>query len=68
MRAAGTFPDGPNIGRRRLQPFVDADVAAIAQLDADLLQSDPGRVGNASNRDQQVAASDPLLTGGCTHG
>ena len=68
LRAAGTFPDGPDIGRGRLQPLIDANVATIVQLDAGLLKSDPGGVRNAPRRDQDVAALDLLLTGGCAHG
>ena len=68
LRAAGAFPERPDIGRGRLQPLIDANVAAIIQLDAGLLEPDPGGVGNAPRRDQDVAALDLLLAGGGAHG
>ena len=68
LRAAGAFPDRPDIGRRRLQPVIDANVAVSVQLDAGLLEPDPGGIGNAPRRDQDVAALDLLLTGGRAHG
>src|ERR1700756_667923 len=37
------------------------------QLNAGLLKPDPGGVRNAPGRDQDVAALDLLLTGGCAH-
>ena len=68
LRAAGAFPDGPDIGRSRLQPLVDANVATTVQLNAGLLEPDPGGVRNAPRRDQDVAALDLLLAGGRAHG
>ena len=61
LRAAGALADRPDIGRARLQPVVDRDVAPRVQLDAGHLQPDPGGVGRASRRDQDVAAVDGLL-------
>ena len=63
LRAAGAFADRPDVGRARLQPLVDADVAARVQLDAGLVEADAGGVGNAPGRDQDVAALDLLLAG-----
>ena len=68
LRAAGAFPNGPDIGRRRLQPLIDANIAATVQLDAGLFEPDAGGIGNASCRGQDIAALDPLLAGGCAHG
>ena len=68
LRASGGFPQGPDTGRIRLQPLIDANVATIIQLNTGLLKPDPGGVRNAPRRDQDVAAFDLLLTGGCAHG
>src|SRR5215510_1113459 len=65
--AAGAFPDGPHLGGARLQPLVNANVAATVQLNTGLLKPDPSGVGNAPRRDQNVAALDVLLTGGRAH-
>ena len=65
--AAGTFADGPDLGRARLQPLIDANVATTVQLNAGLLKPDPGGVRNAPRRDQDVAALDLLLAGGRAH-
>jgi hypothetical protein len=67
LRAAGAFSKGPDIGRGRLQPLIDANVATTVQLDASLLEPDPGGVRNAPRRDQDVAAFDALLAGGRAH-
>src|SRR5262249_21783845 len=48
----------------RLQALVDLDIAATVQLDAGFLEPDPGGIRRASRSDQDVAALDPLLTGG----
>src|SRR5271170_8302966 len=64
LRAAGAFADGPDLGRTRLQPLVDANKAAAVELDAGVLEPDPGGVWNASHRDQDVAARDASLAGG----
>src|SRR5262245_61361045 len=65
--APGAFPDGPHLGGARLQPLVNANVAATVQLNTGLLKPDPSGVGNAPRRDQNVAALDVLLTGGRAH-
>ena len=67
LRAAGTFAHGPDIGRGRLQPLVDANVTTAVQLDPGLLEPDPGGVRNAPRRDQDVAARNRLLPGGDAH-
>ena len=56
------FADGPDAGRRRLQPFVDLDEAAGVERDASLVQADTGGVRDAAGRDQQVAALDRPFT------
>ena len=48
--AAGAFPYRLDIGRRRLQPLIDANVATTIELDAGLLKPDPGSVRNAARR------------------
>jgi hypothetical protein len=68
LRAAGAFPNGPDIGRGRLQPLIDANVATTLQLDAGLLEPDPGSVRNAPRGNQDVAALDLLLTGSRAQG
>src|SRR5260221_6289315 len=65
--AAGAFPDGPDLGRTRVQPLIDANIAAIVQRDTGLLKPDPGGVRNAPRRDQDVAALDRLLARGRAH-
>ena len=65
--ATGAFPDGPDLGRARLQPLVNANVAMTVHLNTGLLKPDPGGVRNAPRRDQDVAALDVLLTGGRAH-
>src|SRR5215468_12179682 len=67
LRAAGAFADSPDVGRRRLQPLIDANVATSVQLDAGLFEPDAGGIGNASCRGQDIAALDLLLTRGRTH-
>src|SRR5262249_41997700 len=66
--AAGAFAASPDIGRRCLQPLIDANVAAAVQLYAGLFEPDASSIGNASCRGQDVAALDLLLTGGRAHG
>ena len=68
LGATGGFPQGPDTGCSRLQPLIDANVATTIQLNASLLKPNPSGVGNAPCRDQDVAAFDLLLTGGCSHG
>src|SRR6185369_13785962 len=68
LGAPGAFPYGPDVGRTRLQPLVDANIATTVQLDAGLLEPDPGGVRRPPRRDQDVAALDLLLTGGRAHG
>src|SRR6266513_1396870 len=65
--AAGAFPDGPDLGRTRLQPLINANVAATVQLNARRFKTDPGGVRNAPSRDQDVAAFDVLLPGPRAH-
>src|SRR5262249_43025065 len=65
LRAAGTFPSRPDIGRGRLQPLIDANVAASVELDTGLVETDLGGVWNAPRCDQDIAALDLLLAGEC---
>jgi len=67
LRAAGAFPHGPDVGGARLQPPIDADVAARVQLDAGLGEADPGGVRRAAQCHQDVAARDVSLAGGSAH-
>src|SRR5882672_2580259 len=67
LRATSALSDGPDVGCRRLQPLGDAHVATIVQLDAGLLETDPGGVRRAPHRDEDVAALDPLLPGRGAH-
>src|SRR5262249_12828167 len=55
MRAPGTLADRPNIRRGRLQPLVDADIAASVRLDPGRVDTDPGRVGNPPRGDEKIA-------------
>ena len=68
LRAAATFAHGPDVGRGRFQPLVDANVTTAVQLDPGVLEPDPGGVWNAPRRDQNVAAIDLSLAGGRAHG
>src|SRR5262249_34275023 len=61
LRATGTFPERPDLGRTRLQPLIHANVAATVQLNASLLKPDPGGVRNTPHRDQNIAALDVLV-------
>jgi hypothetical protein len=63
LRAAGTLTESPDIGGRRFKPVVHADVAARVQLDAGFLKPDPGRIGDAPCRDEDVASLDLFLAG-----
>ena len=45
VRATGAFTHSPDTRRSRLQSLIDANVSAIIQLDADLLEPDPGVFG-----------------------
>src|SRR4029077_4480703 len=65
--ATGTFPDGPDLRHTRLQPLIDANVAAIVQGNAGLLEPDSGGVRCTPRRNEDVAALDVLLTGGRAH-
>jgi hypothetical protein len=60
--AAGTFSDRPDLGRTGLQALVDFNVATAVQFNTGHLEPDPGGVGTAPCRDQDVAALDGLLT------
>ena len=68
LRAAGAFAERPDVGRARLQPLVDANVAAAVQLDAGLVEPDAGGVRNTTRRDQDVAALDILFALARPHG
>jgi len=46
----GAFADSPDVRRGRLEPVVDTHVAPSVELDADLLEADPGRVGRPPRR------------------
>src|SRR5262249_5214038 len=61
LRAAGTLADCPDAWRARLEPIVDADVAARLQLDAGQFEPDAVGVGSAPDRDQDIADSDGRL-------
>src|SRR5262245_53313024 len=63
LGAAGTFAKRPDPGSSRLQPFVDANVAAAVQLDAHFFEADARGVRDAPRRDQEVAALDLPLAG-----
>src|SRR5262249_20678257 len=65
---AGAFAERPHVRRARLQPVIDADEAATVQVNAGLLESDPGGIRNTPSRDQNVAAVDCLFAGGRAHG
>ena len=67
LGAPGAFPHGPDVGRTRLQPLVDANIAPTVQLNAGLLEPEPGGVRRAPRRDQDVAALDLLLAGERAH-
>ena len=67
VRATGAFTHSPDTRRSRLQSLIDANVSTIIQLDADLLEPDPGGVRNAPCCDQDIAALDLSLNGGCAH-
>jgi hypothetical protein len=60
--AAGALSHGPDVWRTRFQPTIDANVTAAVQLNAGLSKSNSGRVRNAPNRRQNIAAIDVLLT------
>ena len=64
LRAASTIANRPDIGRRCLQPFVDAYEAARIQTDARRVQADASGVRNAPDRHQDVARLDRLRAGG----
>jgi hypothetical protein len=49
--ATGALPDGPDLGRTRLQPLINANVATAVQLNAGVFEPDPGGVRNAPRRD-----------------
>jgi hypothetical protein len=62
LRAAGTFSDRPDLGCSGLQALVDFNVATAVQFNTGRLEPDPGGVGTAPCRDQDVATLDGLLT------
>jgi hypothetical protein len=59
---AGTFSDRPDLGRTGLQAFVDFNVA-MAVLNTGRLEPDPGGVGTAPCRDEDVAPRTDQLGG-----
>jgi hypothetical protein len=61
LRAARALANRPNIGRARLEPVVDRDISTGIERDTGELQPDPGGIGGASGRDQDVAALDGLI-------
>ena len=61
LRAASTFFDRPDLGRTGLQALVDFNVAMTVQFNTGHLEPDPGGVGSAPCRDQNVATLDGLL-------
>src|SRR2546430_15041892 len=65
--APGTFADGPDVRRTGLQPIVHANITTAVQLDTGLLEADPCGIRRATHRDEEVAALDPLLSGGRPH-
>src|SRR5260370_17790941 len=67
LRAARAFADGPDIGRGRFQPLVHANVSAIVELDAGLLETDAGGVRDATCCNEYVAGLDCPFAGGPTH-
>ena len=62
LRTAGTLADRPDCGRARFQPLVDANVAAIVQLDPGHVETGPVGVRNATSGGQDVAAFNRALT------
>ena len=67
LRTAGALADRPDCGRARLQPLVDANVAAIVQIDPGHIEADPVGIRNASRGDQDVAAFNRPLAGSRPH-
>ena len=63
LRTAGALADRPDSGRARLQPLVDANIAAIVQLDPGHIEADPVGIRNATRGDQDVAAFNRPLAG-----
>jgi hypothetical protein len=54
----------------RLQPIVDANIAAGVGLDAGRFEPDPGSVGDAPRGDEQIAGLEPSIARGspqCQH-
>src|SRR5262249_28012281 len=54
-------------GGSRLQALVHPYITALIQLDASTLEPDPGGVGRAPHRDQNVGAIHLLFSGGRAH-
>src|SRR5262245_29215979 len=63
----GAFADGPDVRHARLEPIVHTHVAPSVELDAGLIEADPGRVGRAAYGDEDVATFDPSLPGRGAH-
>jgi hypothetical protein len=58
LRGPGAFAERPDIGCACLKPLIDTNIAALVQLDTCVFKIDPCGVGDASGRDQDVAAVD----------
>ena len=64
LRAARAFANRPDVGRARLEPIVDRDIATGVKRDTGEIEPDPGGIGGASGCDQYVAAFDSLFARG----
>jgi hypothetical protein len=60
-RAAAAFTHRPDIGRGRLQPLIDTDVATVIQREAGVIEPDQVDVGDAPRRDQEVTPFNPCI-------
>jgi hypothetical protein len=58
---SSAFPDGPDLGARRLQPLVHPNVATIVQLTPASCKPDPVGVRSAPRRDKMRFSLDLLL-------
>ena len=63
MGTARAIAHRPYVGRGRLQPVVDLDIAALVELDADLLQSDSPGIRRPADGDENIRAFDDPFTG-----
>ena len=55
LRAAGAFPDRPDLGRGCFEALIHSDVAATVHLHTGLVEADAGGIGNTPCRDQNIA-------------